>query len=100
LGPDGKIDPDHKVDNTDGSYSTFFTETGSGKYVPRSLFIDLDPSPIDEIRTGRYRSLFHPDLMVSGKEDASNKYDAHDFYSRDPDRDIAMPEVTTLSARN
>jgi tubulin alpha len=42
--------------------------------VPRSLFIDLDPSPIDEIRTGSYRSLFHPEMLISGKEDAANNY--------------------------
>jgi tubulin alpha len=36
--------------------------------------VDLDPSPIDEIRTGDYRSLFHPELLISGKEDAANNY--------------------------
>ena len=34
----------------------------------------MDPSPIDEIRTGDYRSLFHPELLISGKEDAANNY--------------------------
>jgi len=57
-----------------GSFETFFTETSNGKYVPRSLFVDLDPSPIDEIRTGSYRQLFHPELLISGKEDAANNY--------------------------
>lgn len=57
-----------------GSFETFFTETSGGKYVPRSLFVDLDPSPIDEIRTGSYRQLFHPELLISGKEDAANNY--------------------------
>ena len=42
--------------------------------MPRSIFVDLDPSPIDEIRTGDYRSLFHPELLISGKEDAANNY--------------------------
>jgi tubulin alpha len=28
--------------------------------------------PIDEIRTGPYRQLFHPELLISGKEDAAN----------------------------
>jgi tubulin alpha len=28
--------------------------------------------PIDEIRTGQYRQLFHPEMLISGKEDASN----------------------------
>lgn len=42
--------------------------------MPRSIFIDLDPSPIDEIRTGTYGKLFHPELLISGKEDAANNY--------------------------
>ena len=28
----------------------------------------------DEIRTGTYRQLFHPDQMITGKEDAANNY--------------------------
>lgn len=74
LGPDGKPDPTTKVVGEQGSYETFFSETASGKYVPRSIFCDLDPSPIDEIRTGNYSKLFHPELLISGKEDASNNY--------------------------
>ena len=49
------LNPD--VQNTNNSFSTFFSETGSGKYVPRSLFVDLEPSVLDEIRTGQYRQL-------------------------------------------
>ncbi|CAN9215047.1 unnamed protein product [Alternaria alternata] len=74
LLPDGRPNPDAKELGEGGSYETFFTETGSGKYVPRSIFVDLDPSPIDEIRTGAYRQLFHPELLISGKEDAANNY--------------------------
>ena len=74
LQPDGKPDPNSNVRDTAGSFNTFFTETGRGKYVPRSIFVDLDPSPIDEIRTGPYRQLFHPELLISGKEDAANNY--------------------------
>jgi tubulin alpha len=40
--------------------------------VPRSLYIDLEPGAIDEVKTGTYRSLFHPETMISGKEDAAN----------------------------
>nr|AAK11178.1 alpha-tubulin [Colletotrichum lagenaria] len=74
LGHDGRPDPSAKDVVDGGSYETFFTETSNGKYVPRSLFVDLDPSPIDEIRTGGYRQLFHPELLISGKEDAANNY--------------------------
>ncbi|KAI2621511.1 tubulin/FtsZ family protein [Hypomontagnella submonticulosa] len=74
LGPDGRPDPNAKDVLDGGSYETFFTETSTGKHVPRSIFVDLDPSPIDEIRTGAYRQLFHPELLISGKEDAANNY--------------------------
>jgi tubulin alpha len=34
----------------------------------------LEPNVVDEVRTGPYRSLFHPEHMITGKEDASNNY--------------------------
>ncbi|KAL4892548.1 Tubulin/FtsZ, GTPase domain-containing protein [Aspergillus ambiguus] len=75
LKADGRLDPEAAEGlNEGGSFETFFTETSNGKYVPRSIFVDLDPSPVDEIRTGAYRQLFHPELLVSGKEDAANNY--------------------------
>lgn len=45
LKADGRLDPD-AVDEVSqsGSFETFFTETSNGKYVPRSIFVDLDPS--------------------------------------------------------
>jgi len=41
---------------------------------------DLEPTVIDEVRTGEYRSLFHPEQMITGKEDAANNY-ARGFYT-------------------
>ena len=29
---------------------------------------------IDEVRTGTYRQLFHPEQLINGKEDAANNY--------------------------
>ena len=78
----------------DDSFNTFFSETGSGKHVPRAIFVDLEPSVIgkvrttlickticnvtkffvDEVRTGTYRQLFHPEQLINGKEDAANNY--------------------------
>ncbi|KAJ5900087.1 Tubulin alpha-2 chain [Penicillium taxi] len=75
LTPDGHYNAELGENAADpGHYDTFFTETSGGKYVPRSVFVDLDPSPIDEIRTGTYRQLFHPEQLISGKEDAANNY--------------------------
>ncbi|KAK8712186.1 hypothetical protein V6N13_147433 [Hibiscus sabdariffa] len=56
------------------AFSTFFSETGSGKYVPRALFVDLEPTVIGEVRSGAYRQLFHPEQLISGKEDAANNF--------------------------
>lgn len=39
-----------------------------------SLFHVLLLSIADEIRTGKYRQLFHPQQMITGKEDAANNY--------------------------
>jgi len=58
----------------DNSFSTFFEETGTGQYVPRAVFVDLEPTVIDEIRTGPYKKLFHPQQLITGKEDAANNY--------------------------
>ncbi len=38
------------------------------------MFVDLEPSVIDEVRGGTYRQLFHPEQLISGKEDAANNY--------------------------
>lgn len=29
---------------------------------------------LDEVRTGTYRQLFHPEQLITGKEDAANNY--------------------------
>ena len=50
------------------------TSAGQGKYVPRTIYCDLEPNVVDEVRTGTYRSLFHPENMITGREDASNNY--------------------------
>ncbi|XP_066564546.1 tubulin alpha-1C chain-like isoform X1 [Amia ocellicauda] len=72
--PDGTLDGVELVDQVDSSFGTFFSETGAGKHVPRAVFIDLEPTVIDEIRLGTYRQLYHPEQLISGKEDAANNY--------------------------
>merc|ERR1711920_534218 len=43
-------------------------------HVPRCVFVDLEPTVVDEVRTGTYRQLFHPEQLISGKEDAANNF--------------------------
>lgn len=78
IQPDGRLQDGSPSANNDG-FSTFFSETSSGKHVPRSLYIDLEPNVIDEVRAGTYRSLFHPETLVSGKEDAASNCKCYFF---------------------
>jgi len=71
IKPDGTLS---NANNDDQGFQTFFSETGSGKYVPRAVMVDLEPSVVDEVRNGRFSQLFHPDQLISGKEDAANNY--------------------------
>ena len=36
--------------------------------------ITKEPTVVDEVRTGTYRQLFHPEQLISGKEDAANNF--------------------------
>ncbi|KAL1451603.1 hypothetical protein WDU94_005964 [Cyamophila willieti] len=73
IQPDGQMATDEMIGAND-SFSTFFSETGAGKYVPRTVFVDLEPTVVDETRTGTFRQLFHPEQLISGKEDAASNY--------------------------
>lgn len=33
----------------DDSFNTFFSETDSGKHVPRAVFVDLEPAVVGEL---------------------------------------------------
>ncbi|GMQ01220.1 hypothetical protein CsSME_00047928 [Camellia sinensis var. sinensis] len=72
--PDGQMPSDKTIGGGDDAFNTFFSETGPGKHVPRAVFVDLEPTFIDEVRTGTYRQLFHPEQLISSKEDAANNF--------------------------
>ena len=61
--------------------------------------VDLEPTVVDEIRTGTYRQLFHPEQLISGKEDAANNFARGTppptaAESRPPDPDSRAEEQT------
>uniref|UniRef100_A0A1I7WR72 Tubulin domain-containing protein n=1 Tax=Heterorhabditis bacteriophora TaxID=37862 RepID=A0A1I7WR72_HETBA len=96
IQPDGTMVEDVSAGEETDAFNTFFAETIGGKHVPRCLFVDLEPTVyvlyslfininssicrketlnfLDEVRTGTYRTLFHPEQLLSGKEDAANCY--------------------------
>ncbi|XP_055531196.1 tubulin alpha-8 chain-like [Wyeomyia smithii] len=69
--PDGTMSEKIPVDE---NMAAFFQNTDSGKVVPRNIFIDLEESVIDDMKNGPYRYLYHPQYMITGKEDAANNY--------------------------
>jgi len=72
--PPARLPSVKTIGEGDDAFNTFFSETGSGKHVPRTVFVDLEPTVVDEVRTGTYRQLYHPEQLISGKEDAANNY--------------------------
>ncbi|KER19036.1 hypothetical protein T265_12043 [Opisthorchis viverrini] len=74
IQPDGRTSDIATGPIEDNSFTTFFNDTGSGHHVPRAVFVDLEPTVVDGLRNGAYRQLFHPEQIISGKEDAANNY--------------------------
>jgi len=62
------------MSKSDMYFTTFFEETGTGQYVPRNITVDLEPSVVDDVRTGDYAQMFHPEFLLNGKEDAANNF--------------------------
>ena len=98
IKPDGLVPEELKQQHARGhSFSTFFSETGAGKFVPRAIIVDLEASVVDEIRTGKYRQLFHPEQLITGKEDAANNY-ARGHYTVGKDLvDEALDKIRKLA---
>merc|ERR1712167_211868 len=71
--------------------------TGAGKHVPRAVFLDLEPTVIDEVRTGTYRQLFHPEQLISGKEDAANNFARGHYTIGKEIVDLCLDRIRKLS---
>ena len=46
----GTMPDDDSIGIADDSFNAFFSETSGGKHVPRAVFVDLEPTVIDEVR--------------------------------------------------
>lgn len=125
IQPDGYVSSEKAVGNIDNSFNTFFSETGSGKHVPRAVLVDLEPTVVgkrlnfvnnlfyyyyycidytywsfkflDEVRTGTYKQLFHPEQLITGKEDAANNYARGHYTIGKEIIDIVLDRIRKLS---
>ncbi|SCU90971.1 LANO_0D10396g1_1 [Lachancea nothofagi CBS 11611] len=52
--------------------NVYFNEASSGKWVPRSVNVDLEPGTIDAVRNSRIGNLFRPDNHIFGQSSAGN----------------------------
>ncbi|KAJ9583485.1 hypothetical protein L9F63_022178, partial [Diploptera punctata] len=91
------IMPSDKICGSNSCFNTFFSETESEKMVPRAVMVDLEPTVVDEIRCGTYRQLYHPEQLITGKEDAANNYARGHFTTGREVIDSVMDRVRKLS---
>uniref|UniRef100_A0A1I8GZV8 Tubulin beta chain n=1 Tax=Macrostomum lignano TaxID=282301 RepID=A0A1I8GZV8_9PLAT len=79
------ISDEHGIDST-GTYtgdapdiqlarsSVYYNEASGGKYVPRSVLVDLEPGTMDSVRSSPFGQLFRPDNFVFGQSGAGNNW--------------------------
>jgi len=52
----------------------YYSEASDGKYVPRSILVDLEPGVLDGIKAGPMGGLFRPDNYVNAQSGAGNNW--------------------------
>uniref|UniRef100_A0A2I3MP68 Tubulin/FtsZ GTPase domain-containing protein n=1 Tax=Papio anubis TaxID=9555 RepID=A0A2I3MP68_PAPAN len=68
------ISDEHAIDCT-GTYhgdsrlqleriEVYYKEACGGKYVPRSVLVDLEPGTMDSVRLGPFGQIFRPDSFI------------------------------------
>ena len=68
------------IDPNDQNFKIIFNEFRQERFSPRAVFIDLEPSAINEIRTGSYRDIYTQNQFIAGKDDSSSNF-ARGFYT-------------------
>jgi tubulin alpha len=74
IDKDGTVSQKDQNSSPKENYQTLFNETEKGNYVPRCLFVDLDPITIDQVKTREYKNLFHPSSFISHSESGANNF--------------------------
>ena len=57
----------------------------------------MEPTVVDEVRTGTYRQLFHPEQLITGKEDAANNYARGHYTIGKEIVDLVLDRIRKLS---
>ncbi|CAD8187257.1 unnamed protein product [Paramecium octaurelia] len=67
------------IDKNDALRTLFF-ESDLQKLVPRSILLDLESSIIDEVKTGKFKEMFNPEQLISGKGGTAHNF-GRGYYS-------------------
>ena len=73
IQPDGQMPTDTSIGQCEDSFNTFFSETSSGKHVPRAVFVDLEPSVVGKLLNER--------LNRSNSHDTLHRHNTSYLYS-------------------
>ena len=68
-----------------------------GKTYTKTISNCFLNSFIDEVRTGTYRQLFHPEQLITGKEDAANNYARGHYTIGKEQIDLSMDKIRRLT---
>ena len=72
------IDPTGRYQGTSNIHlervNVYYNEASSGKFLPRAMLMDLEPSTMDSVRIGPYGQVFRPDNFVFGQSGAGNNW--------------------------
>jgi tubulin beta len=78
IGTDGKY-----VGNNDMQLeriNVYYNEASQGRYVPRSVMLDLEPGTMESIKASKLGKLFRPNNFVFGQSGAGNNW-AKGYYT-------------------
>ncbi|CAK7289249.1 Tubulin alpha-1B chain [Vulpes lagopus] len=91
IQPDGQM---LGVETTGGedSFNTFFSETGTGKHMRRAVFVELEPTVIDEVCTGSYWQ-----HLITGKENETSNYAQGHYTSGKEIIDLVLDQIQKLA---
>ena len=97
------IDPAGKYvgedDNQLANINVYYNEANGGRYVPRSVCVDLEPGVIDNIRSGPYGDIYRPDNFVFGENGAGNSW-AKGHYTEGAELVDSVMDVIRKEAEN
>eukprot|EP00930_Biecheleria_cincta_P023244 TRINITY_DN16823_c0_g1_i1.p1 TRINITY_DN16823_c0_g1~~TRINITY_DN16823_c0_g1_i1.p1 ORF type:complete len:506 (+),score=92.28 TRINITY_DN16823_c0_g1_i1:43-1560(+) len=97
------ISDEHGIDST-GTYKgdcmqqlnqieAYFSDSRRGRYVPRAILTDLEPTSVDRIKASALGQLFRPDNCIVGHCGAANNW-ARGFYTNGAELiDLVMDAV-------